>query len=192
MVNHQIAGVRALVLGMALSSFWADNAVAYCSEYIVSKNPGPDEFTTICTNTLSQPIYYVSQHFFSDGVSTTLRFSPRTSNILCHEYELGEYVYSSCKAHGIRSSYGEYDPRQSADVEVIPLSQIESVVGDLSGKDITFSSADSQETAEIDQCLVVLKGDDEVYIAFDEKFPLPLAVCLEKFERFVTKQRLFR
>ena len=178
-----VAGILALLSG---------SVVAYCNEYIAKETPGSSEFTTICSNTLSQPVYHISQHYFVDGVATSLRFSPRTSNILCHEYELGEYVYSSCKAHGIRSSYGEYDPRQSADVAVIPLNQIKDVIGDLSDKDITFSTADSQETAEIDQCLVVLKGDDEVYIAFDEEFPLPLAVCLEEFERFVTKERLFR
>ena len=167
--------------------------VAYCSEYIVKKTPGPDEFTTICSNTLSQPAYHISQHFVVDGASTSFRFSPRTSNILCHEYEIGDYLYSSCKSHGIRSSYGSFETRQSVDVSVRPLGRDSDGLRELLDEnEYVFSSADSLEIADIDRCLVVLKDKSELVIAFDEAEPLPLAICLEKFERYVTKNKLFR
>lgn len=177
-----------LFWGLCLSC-WVGSAQAFCNAYEVKRTPGPSEEAKFCRSSFPGLGYQIDQHFFIDGYATRLIFSPRTANILCHEYELDDYFYSDCKAHGIRSPYRTLESGGHR-IEVKDL-------GRMSAEDLNrlfrqtpiFRSTEYAEEAQIDRCLVVMSEGGKVTIALFEDDPMPLASCLIQFESFLTANR---
>ena len=176
----------------AMVLFWiltAAPAFAFCNTYQVDKTPGPSEESVFCRSSFPGLSYQVSQHFFVDGFATSLIFSPRTRNILCHEYEIADYLYSSCKGHGLRSPFGTFQSG-AHQIEVTNLARMSNrELRRLFDETLVFRSTEYAEEAQIDRCLVVMTEVGEVSIAFLEDDPMPLASCLIRFETFLTANR---